>query len=195
MHPPFFIARVAALPRQSKREDGNMPKILVIDDNHSVCEALDLLFSLHDIETTGAETPEAGLAVLDDGDFDLVIQDMNFSADTTSGEEGAALFTEIRRRHPGLPVVLLTAWTNLSAAVELVKNGASDYLAKPWDDEKLVATVRNLLELGRLAKENRTLHSERRSRHARLANEYALGGLVYESEAMHELVGVAVRVA
>ncbi len=172
-----------------------MPKILVIDDNHSVCEALDLLFSLHDIETTGAETPEAGLAVLDDGDFDLVIQDMNFSADTTSGEEGAALFTEIRRRHPGLPVVLLTAWTNLSAAVELVKNGASDYLAKPWDDEKLVATVRNLLELGRLAKENRTLHSERRSRHARLANEYALGGLVYESEAMHELVGVAVRVA
>ena len=172
-----------------------MPKILVIDDNHSVCDALDLLFSLHDIETAAADSPEAGLATLDDGEFDLVIQDMNFSADTTSGEEGAALFTEIRRRHPGLPVVLLTAWTNLAAAVDLVKNGAADYLAKPWDDEKLVATVRNLLELGRLARENRALHTQRRGRRDRLAADYRLGALAYESDAMHELATVAVRVA
>ena len=78
---------------------------------------------------------------------DLVVQDMNFSADTTSGEEGVALFRAIREQHPDLPVILLTAWTHLETAVELVKAGAADYLAKPWDDAKLLATVENLLEL------------------------------------------------
>lgn len=172
-----------------------MPKILVIDDNSSVCEALELLFSLHDMDTVCAETPEAGLAALAENGIDLVIQDMNFSADTTSGEEGIALFAEIRKRHPGLPIVLLTAWTNLETAVELVKNGAADYLAKPWDDEKLVATARNLLELGRLSNENRRLHSKLRERRDKLAAQYDLGGLVYESDAMHELATLAVRVA
>ena len=77
------------------------------------------------------------------------MQDMNFHADTTSGEEGVALFRAIRERHPDLPVILLTAWTHLESAVDLVKAGAADYLAKPWDDRKLLATVENLLELAR----------------------------------------------
>ena len=172
-----------------------MPKILVIDDNHSVCEALDLLFSLHDIGTDSAPDPATGLAKLEAEDYDLVIQDMNFSADTTSGEEGVELFHAIRERRPGLPVILLTAWTNLEMAVDLVKEGAADYLAKPWDDKKLVATVRNLVELGRLAKENRAMRGEREARHARLAKDFDLGGLIYDSEAMHELASLAARVA
>ena len=86
---------------------------------------------------------------------DLVIQDMNFQADTTSGEEGVALFRAIRERHPDLPVILLTAWTHLESAVDLVKAGAADYLAKPWDDRKLLATVNNLLELAEARRELR----------------------------------------
>lgn len=172
-----------------------MPRILVIDDNDSVCDALALLFSLHDFETICAASPEEGLAALHGNNIDLVVQDMNFSADTTSGEEGVALFNAIRERHPGLPVILLTAWTNLETAVDLVKAGAADYLAKPWDDAKLIATVRNLLELGRLARENRAMHGQRRARRDKLAAAYDLGGLVYESDAMHELAGLAVRVA
>src|SRR3546814_19895779 len=78
---------------------------------------------------------------------------MNFHADTTSGEEGVALFHEIRARFPDLPVILLTAWTHLEAAVDLVKAGAADYLAKPWDDQKLMATVNNLLDLGQAQRE------------------------------------------
>ena len=78
---------------------------------------------------------------------DLVVQDMNFQADTTSGEEGIALFRAIRERQPDLPVILLTAWTHLETAIELVKAGAADYLAKPWDDNKLLASIENLLEL------------------------------------------------
>ena len=64
---------------------------------------------------------------------------MNFSADTTSGREGEALFRDIRARHPDMPVILLTAWTHLESAVGLVKSGAADYLGKPWDDRNLLA--------------------------------------------------------
>src|SRR3546814_797146 len=120
-----------------------MPTILVIDDNPAVATALETLFSLHEIETLSATTPEEGLALLRREGFDLVVQDMTFRADTTSGEEGAALFASIRDAHPDLPVILLTAWTHLEAAVDLVRAGAADYLAKPWDDRKLLATVNN----------------------------------------------------
>ena len=124
-----------------------MSSLLIIDDNPAVATALEVLFSLHDISTLHAQTPEAGLAMLQTESVDLVIQDMNFTEDTTSGDEGVALFAQIRARHPDLPVILLTAWTHLSSAVELVKAGAADYVAKPWDDRKLLATVNNLLDL------------------------------------------------
>ena len=130
-----------------------MPTVLVIDDNPSVATALDVLFSLHDIDTVAADTPEAGLALLARGGIDLVIQDMNFRADTTSGEEGVALFRQIRGQHPDMPVILLTAWTHLESAVDLVKAGAADYVGKPWDDPKLLATVNNLLELSEARRE------------------------------------------
>ena len=78
---------------------------------------------------------------------------MNFRKEATSGEEGVALFHAIRERHPTVPIVLLTAWTHLETAVELVKAGAADYVAKPWDDARLLTTIRNLLELRRLSVE------------------------------------------
>src|SRR5688572_10028898 len=118
-----------------------MPTILVIDDNLAVSTALEVLFSLHDIDALHAESPEAGLAMLQEHAVDLVIQDMNFTADTTSGQEGEALFTALRAQRPDLPVILLTAWTHLESAVGLIKAGAADYVAKPWDDRKLLATV------------------------------------------------------
>ncbi|HTR50809.1 MAG TPA: response regulator, partial [Kofleriaceae bacterium] len=114
-----------------------MPTLLVIDDNPAVATALEVLFSLREVRTLRAESPAAGLAVLAREPVDVVIQDMNFRGDTTSGEEGAELFRAIRARVPDMPVILLTAWTQLERAVELVKAGAADYLAKPWDDNKL----------------------------------------------------------
>ncbi len=108
--------------------------VLIIDDNPSVGEALSLALSLRDIRPLVALTPQDGLATLAHERVDVVIQDMNFTADTTSGEEGVALFKEIRACHFDLPVILPTTWTHQEAAVELVKAGAADYLAKPWDD-------------------------------------------------------------
>jgi DNA-binding NtrC family response regulator len=103
-----------------------MQKILIIDDNDGVREALEILYSIHDIDTVTAASPAEGLAALADDDVDLVIQDMNFAEDTTSGGEGVQLFHQIRGRRPDLPIILLTAWSNLETAVELVKSGAAD---------------------------------------------------------------------
>jgi DNA-binding NtrC family response regulator len=172
-----------------------MGKILVIDDNHAIGEALGVLFSLHGIDTVTALSPEAGLAHLGGDSVDLVVQDMNFTADTTSGREGVALFDEIRRRHPDLPIILLTGWTHLEDAVELVKAGAADYLAKPWDDAKLVVTVKNLLALGALQRQQRREAEERRAARERLGRRFDLCGIVYESSAMQQLVGIATQVA
>ncbi|MGA0610340.1 sigma-54-dependent transcriptional regulator [Caldimonas sp. KR1-144] len=172
-----------------------MHTALVIDDKPSVGEALSLLLSLRGIRTVVAAGPDEGLAALAREPIDLVIQDMNFSADTTSGDEGAALFRAIRERHPDLPVILLTGWTRLESAVQLVKAGAADYLAKPWDDAKLLATVENLLELGEASREAAQARRQLRARRAALAQRYALEGLVFASEAMTQALELACQVA
>ncbi|WP_417474389.1 sigma-54-dependent transcriptional regulator [Luteimonas mephitis] len=172
-----------------------MPTILVIDDNPSVATALDVLFSLHDIDTLRAESPQAGLEQLRRHDVDLVIQDMNFHADTTSGEEGIALFHEIRVQYPDLPVILLTAWTHLESAIDLVRAGAADYLAKPWDDPKLMATVNNLLELADARRELSRERAGERQRRAALLRDHDLRGLVFDDPASEATVSLACQVA
>jgi len=172
-----------------------MPKILVVDDNAAVCTALEVLFSLHDVDTERADSPAVALEKLAHGGIDLVIQDMNFSDDTTSGAEGVALFHRIRELDPALPIILLTAWTHLETAVDLVRAGAADYQAKPWDDEKLMTTVRNLLALGEAQRVAGRMTTARRASRERMARDFDLCGIVYESDAMHEVVTLATRVA
>lgn len=172
-----------------------MRTVLIIDDNPAVGEALSLLLSLHDVRPLVALTPEDGLATLARQSVDVVIQDMNFTADTTSGEEGVALFRTIRQRHTDLPVILLTAWTHLETAVELVKAGAADYLAKPWDDAKLLTTVENLLELSESTREVNRTRMERRKRREDLQRRYELDGLVFASEGMARTIDLACQVA
>ena len=172
-----------------------MRTVLIVDDNAGVREALSLLLSLRDIRVRTAAMPDECLAMLAVERVDLVIADMNFTADTTSGDEGVALFRAIREQHPDLPVMLLTAWTNLETAVELVKAGAADYLAKPWDDHKLLTTVENLLELAETNRTMSRLQRERRRRREELARRFDLRGLVYGSEAMERVVELACKVA
>lgn len=172
-----------------------MPSILIIDDNDAVRTALDVLLSLQGHRIIAASAPEEGLLVLARDAVDLVIQDMNFRKEATSGEEGVKLFRAIRARHPAVPIVLLTAWTHLETAVELVKAGAADYLAKPWDDARLLTTVRNLLELRRLAVEQEQAAIKRAESRAALAAKFDLCGLVFESDAMRDLVTKATHVA
>ncbi len=182
-------------PNGSLRTSLGGRSVLVIDDSEAVRTAFDVLLSLHGARVLTADSPAAGLATLEREPVDLVIQDMNFHRELTSGEEGIALFREIRSRFAQLPVILLTAWTHLETAVELVRAGASDYVAKPWDDARLLTSVRNLLDLGRARAEAEGLHSRRRAARAAIGEHFELCGIVYESEAMHTLVSMATQVA
>ncbi|MBS0381549.1 MAG: sigma-54-dependent Fis family transcriptional regulator [Proteobacteria bacterium] len=172
-----------------------MRTVLIIDDQAAVRDALSLLLSLHDIRPLAAATPDEGLALLAGHRVDVVIADMNFSADTTSGEEGVALFHAIRARHPDLPVILLTGWTHLETAVQLVKAGAADYLSKPWDDAKLLATVENLLELAENARSSERARITRRRRREALERDYDLRGIVFASDEMLRVLELACQVA
>lgn len=172
-----------------------MPTVLVIDDNPAIATALSTLLGLHDIDVRAATSPDAGLAAVDAGGIDLVIQDMNFHADTTSGEEGVALFHALRARDGDLPVVLLTAWTHLDTAVELVKAGAADYLGKPWDDRKLLATVHTLLELAETRRELARVRVHGLSRRRALAEGHDLAGMVFADPASEAAIALACQVA
>ncbi|HKS93590.1 MAG TPA: sigma-54 dependent transcriptional regulator [Gammaproteobacteria bacterium] len=172
-----------------------MATVLIIDDNRAIGEALTVLLNLHGLRALSAHSPVEGLALLARESVDLVIQDMNFTGSRTSGGEGADLFAEIRRRHPDLPIILLTAWTHLEHAVELVKAGAADYLAKPWDDAKLVTTVSNLLQLGQLRREQRHSAQQRADQRRELAARFDLCGIIYASDALHQVLGIATQVA
>ena len=167
-----------------------MSSILIIDDNHGVCRALEILFSLYDLPTLSAESPEAGMVLLDSQDIDLVIQDMNLTEDTTSGREGEALFKQIRLAYPDMPIVLLTAWTQLETAVERVKLGAADYLAKPWDDDKLVVAVRNLPALSEVQSEIAEQREQAAMQRQNL-NQFDFCGTIFHSNAMAQVLMLA----
>ena len=178
-----------------------MLKVLIVEDQPAVVTALQVLFEIRGMACAVARSPEEALRRLDaDGarpepEIGVVLQDMNFSPEATSGEEGIALFREVKKRDPGLPVLLITAWTSLETAVQLVKEGASDYLAKPWDDEKLLASVRNLLRLRELQLENARLRGRARRSWEDLAERHDLCGAVWASEKMHAVVTLALQVA
>ncbi len=172
-----------------------MSTVLIIDDNPAVATALEVLFSLRDVRTFSAESPQAGLEVLAREHVDVVLQDMNFRADTTSGEEGVKLFHAIRARFPDLPVILMTAWTQLESAVELVKAGAADYLQKPWDDTKLLATVSNLLELAETRRELARRKAGDNRRRTELEQRYDLRDAVFADPAMERVIALACQVA
>jgi DNA-binding NtrC family response regulator len=170
-------------------------RVLVVDDQQAVRTALVVVLELHGISCLEASTPSEALDIVRREDVGVVIQDMNFSTDTTSGAEGMQLFRSIRALDPDLPVILLTAWTSLESAVTLIKEGAADYIGKPWDDQKLVISVQNLLSLRNARFEALRLHSRDSLAREELARRFDLRGLVYQSRAMHECVSLAVNVA
>ncbi len=172
-----------------------MLNVLVVDDQASVRTALEVLFDVNDIPVMVASSPEEALELVAREDIGLVIQDMNFRRDTTSGVEGVELMRAIRKLDPDLPIVLVTAFTSLEMAVELVKEGANDYIAKPWNDDKLVATAKNLLRMRQLQQENLRLTWQGVRARREVQSRHELSGLIYESAQMHQVVTLATKVA
>jgi len=171
-----------------------METILIVDDNQAVCNALALMLELHGYHSLTCLSPDTALELIELHDVSLVIQDMNFTQDTTSGEEGKGLFYAIRARQPQLPIILLTAWTQLEIAVELVKEGAADYMGKPWDDAKLLTSISNLISLHTLSKANTQLKRVENERMSAIKGA-DLCGIIFGSGAMQRCVDLALQIA
>ena len=134
-------------------------RILIADDQQDVIDALKLLLSDDGYEVTAARSSAEALDRLEASDFDLAILDLNYTRDTTSGQEGFDLMERIRALDPTLPVLVMTAWSSVAGAVEAMRRGARDYIEKPWDDDKLLAAVRTQVELRRAVRRNQRLQA------------------------------------
>jgi DNA-binding NtrC family response regulator len=138
------------------------PRILVADDQPDVVEALRLLLKAEGFATQAAGSPAGVLHAVEGGDFDLVLMDLNYTRDTTSGGEGLDLLTRLRALDPTLPVVVMTAWGSVEGAVESMRRGARDYIEKPWDNDRILTTLRTHVELGRALRRSQLLEGENR---------------------------------
>ena len=171
-----------------------MGTILVIDDNEAVCTALLTLFHLQGYRVLTAADPTTALALFAQQPIDLVLQDMNFAKGEMQGLQGKSLFYQLRQQYPAIPVILMTAWTQLEMVVELVKAGASDYIAKPWDDARLLLTVQNVLKLKQLQDKQQQAERKQQERLAQFIGK-DLCGLVFASTAMEQLLQMALQLA
>ena len=158
-----------------------MPKLLVADDQPDVIEAVGMLARANGFEVRTATSPAAVLAMCEAEGVDVCLIDLNYARDTTSGREGMDLLARLHELDPALPVVVMTAWGTIEGAVEAMRRGARDYLQKPWDNARLVATLRTQLELRKALEQANRLGAETaRTR----ANE--LPAIVTRSRAMQQ---------
>jgi len=139
---------------------GSKPKILVADDQSDVLAALRLLMKGEGYTTRTAASPSEVLELLQADDFDALLLDLNYTRDTTSGQEGLDLLPRIQALDSTLPIIVMTAWSSIPTAVEAIRRGARDYVEKPWDNDRLLATIRNQLELGRAVRKAQSLQAE-----------------------------------
>ena len=135
------------------------PRILIADDQADVIEALRLLLKPEGFIIDTAASPQQLLRALELKDYDVVLMDLNYTRDTTSGEEGLDLLQRIHTADESLPVVVLTAWGSVNVAVEAMRRGARDFVQKPWENERLLSIVRTQTELGRAIRRGRQLEA------------------------------------
>ena len=171
------------------------PNILIVDDNQDITKALSVMLKLEGISCDIAHSPQKALEKLNQQHFNLVIQDMNFSQDMTSGKEGVELFHAIREINPDIPIIIITAWTHVETAVSLVKHGAADYIGKPWDEDKLIVSIKNLLELDELREHQANFQRNRQNQDSLLSQRFELCGVRYRSDLMSRMLQMATQVA
>jgi DNA-binding NtrC family response regulator len=164
-------------------------RLLVVDDQADVLEALRLLGKSAGLDVRTATSPAAALALAETESFDVALIDLNYARDTTSGREGIDLLSRLRELDADLPVVVITAWGSVEGAVEAMRRGARDYVQKPWDNARLIATLRAQVELVGALRATRRLEAE-----AARGRGEALPELVTESRAMAAVMRVLERI-
>jgi DNA-binding NtrC family response regulator len=164
-------------------------RILVADDQSDIRESLRLLLKSEGFKVALAGTPAAALAAVEAEPPDLVLIDMNYGRDTTSGGEGLDLLERLQKVAPTVPVVIMTAWGSIELAVEAMRRGAKDFIQKPWENVRLLATLRTQLELSTAVRRSFRLEAE----NALLRGE-GLPALVAESRAMQPVLNLIQRI-
>ncbi|PTY04758.1 sigma-54-dependent Fis family transcriptional regulator [Opitutaceae bacterium EW11] len=165
-------------------------RILIADDQADVLEALRLLLKSEGYQTEAVKSPAGVIKAIESRDFALVLMDLNYTRDTTSGQEGLDLLSRIQGLDGSLPVVVMTAWGSVDLAVEAMRRGAKDFVTKPWDNPRLLAIIRNQIELAGAVRAYRKLEQE---------NQLLRGGkngptLIAQSAAMRPVLDVIARV-
>ena len=136
------------------------PRVLIADDVPDVIEALRLLLKGEGFQVLTATSPDAVIAQIGDSDIDVVLMDLNYTRDTTSGQEGLDLLARIKAIDQTVPVVVMTAWSSVDLAVEAMRRGARDFLQKPWDNDRLLAVLQTQVELARALRHSLRLEAE-----------------------------------
>jgi DNA-binding NtrC family response regulator len=136
------------------------PRVLIADDQADVLEALRLLLKGEGYQIEAVTSPAAILGALDTREFDVILMDLNYARDTTSGQEGLDLLNRINGVDSTLPVIVMTAWGSIELAVEAMRRGARDFVQKPWENARLLSILRTQIELGKSLRNEQRLEAE-----------------------------------
>jgi DNA-binding NtrC family response regulator len=169
-----------------------VPRVLVADDQAPILDALKLLLGDEGFLVDVVRSPEALLAAAEAKEYDAVLMDLNYSRDTTSGREGLDLIPRLVAADPTLPIIVMTAWGSIEGAVEAMRLGARDYVGKPWDDARLVQTLRTQAELAHALRRTQSLETENRQLRGAAG---ARPDMVATSAAMRPVMKLMERVA
>jgi len=172
-----------------------MPRILIADDQADVLAALSLLLKGERFQIESASSPAGVLKAIDAQEFDVVLIDLNYARDTTSGSEGLDLLSKIQRMDPSLPVVVMTAWGSVDLAVEAMRRGARDFIQKPWDNARLLAVLRTQVELAEALRRGRRLEAENIALRDSVSDAGTqIPPIIAESPAMRSVLKVVERI-
>ncbi|HVI56717.1 MAG TPA: sigma-54 dependent transcriptional regulator [Luteibacter sp.] len=164
--------------------------VLIVDDQADVLVSLRLLFRSADISSVQVTSPAAALDAVSRVEFACAVLDLNYSADTTSGQEGLQLIARLREELPDLPLIAMTAWGSVDLAVHAMRLGAADFVEKPWSNERILHTVRSQVALREIREENRRLRAANAL--GRESNDVLR---TWASSAMREVMKLASRIA
>jgi DNA-binding NtrC family response regulator len=172
-----------------KSSESPTPSILIADDQADVLEALRFLVKGEGYRSEAVTSPAGVMEAVESRDFDVVLMDLNYARDTTSGGEGLDLLNRIQASDPTLPVVVMTAWGSVELAVEAMRRGARDFIQKPWDNARLTSILKTQIELGRALRKGQRLEEENRALRAERFPQ-----LIAQSAAMRPVLDVISRV-
>jgi DNA-binding NtrC family response regulator len=172
-----------------------MPKILIADDQTDVLAALRLLLKGERFQIETAASPAGVLKAVDEQEFDVVLIDLNYARDTTSGSEGLDLLARVRAVDGSLPIVVMTAWGSVDLAVEAMRRGARDFIQKPWDNARLLAVLRTQVELAQALRRGQRLEAENVALRDSVSEPSSeRPQIVAESEAMKRVLNLIERI-